>query len=432
MLPVSGRGRERILFLMGPPSIFWRELSFALEEGGHSVFKINLNLGDAIWWRRRGAVAFRGRFARWEAFLDRFVADYGITQILYYADRQPYHIVAQRVAKRRGIDAFVLENGYLRPDWITLERNGMSLYSHFPSNPEQIRALAEKFPELNLSIQYRHGFVIEMASEICYNFLARFYRFSYPLFRSGAYYNPFVEYFPGVVYKISARRREAVARRIVGTLSAARRPFYLCPLQLQSDKQVLENSPFRHITAFIEQVIASFAAYAPADSVLLFKEHPHDNGVEKWARRIGQIAMRFGIGERVEFIGGGDLGEILRHARGCVLVNSTVGLYALRAEVPTKALGTAIYDVPGLTDQRSLDDFWSDPSPVDMELLHALLRVMSGTVQVKGSFYDPVGRAAAIEEIVGRLGLGRVNGVADAGCAPRLPGACKGGKHDVW
>jgi capsular polysaccharide export protein len=422
---------RRILFLQGPPSIFWRELAIAFEAAGHATFKIHLNLGDVLWWLRRGGWHFRGRFSGWQKYLDRFVRDHGITDILYYADRQPYHIVAQAVAARHGIAAIAIENGYLRPDWITLERSGMGAFSHFPADPARIRILAAGLPDPDLAVRYRHGLVTEMTNEISYNLFARFYRFLYPLYRSGSYYNPFTEYVTGLIYHMTGAGRAADARRIVTERVASDRPYFVVALQLQADKQIHANSPFTHISEMIERVVASFAAHAPDDAVLLFKEHPHDNGVEKWHRITAAAATRHGVDARTQLICAGDLGRLLERARGCVIVNSTVGLYALRAGVPTKALGVAVYDMPGLTDQKPLDAFWRDPTPPDPELLRDFVRLLAATIQIKGSFYNRAGRHAAIREIVDRIASGRVNGAADEGYAVRLDAARKLGVRIV-
>lgn len=416
---------RRILFLQGPPGFFWRELAIAFEAAGHATFKVHLHLGEVLYWFRFGGTHFRGRFASWEAWLERFVVANRITDILYYSDRQPYHVVAQTVAARHGINAIAVENGYLRPDWITLERNGMGTFSHFPNDPEAVRVLATGLPTPDLTVRYPHGIVTEMTHEITYNLFARVYRLLYPLYRSGTYYSPFTEYVIGILYHTGSKRRAVAAKAVVEDLSGGDRPYFVVALQLQSDKQIHANSPFAHLREMIETVIASFAARAPENAVLVFKEHPHDNGVENWPRVIAEAAARHGIGSRVRYICGGDLGRLLQRATGCVIVNSTVGLHALRAGVPVKTLGIAIYDMAGLTDQKPLDDFWSDPAPVDATLLDAFTRLMADTIQIKGSFYNASGRKVAIAETVRRVAQGRVNGLADAGRAPRIERAAR-------
>jgi capsular polysaccharide export protein len=86
-----------------------------------------------------------------------------------------------------------------------------------------------------------------------------------------------------------------------------------------------------------------------------------------------------------------------------VLANSTVGLHAARAGVPTIALGEAVYDIPGITHQGGIDSFWTTPEPVDARLERLMVRAMAAEIQVRGSFYDKAGQKAAIAEIVDRL-----------------------------
>ena len=51
--------------------------------------------------------------------------------------------MAIEAAKARGVAVIVTDYGYLRPDWITLERDGMGGNSLFPRDPAEIRRLAK-------------------------------------------------------------------------------------------------------------------------------------------------------------------------------------------------------------------------------------------------------------------------------------------------
>nr|MCU0820769.1 capsular biosynthesis protein [Beijerinckiaceae bacterium] len=62
-----------------------------------------------------------------------------------------------------------------------------------------------------------------------------------------------------------------------------------------------------------------------------------------------------------------------------------------------------------LTHQGSLDEFWVSPEPVDASLAQDFVKALAATIQVKGDFYDPMGRKAAISEIVRRVLDNRVN-----------------------
>jgi capsular polysaccharide export protein len=396
--------RSSILFLQGPPSTFWRALADAFEAAGVPTHRVNFSFGDQLYWLKRGAINYRGSFKRWASFVEALIQREDITDIVYYADQLPYHCVARDIARRLGVRCHAMEFGYLRPDWITLERDGMGRLSHFPNDPEAIRAIARQVPEPDMHVLYPHTFGQEAFNEVVYNLAAFFGRPFFPLYRADKYYNALVDYLPWVV---RALHRKALTPPEL--LEKGHVPFYIVALQLQSDYQIRANSPYAHLSDMLEEVIGSFAAHATSESFLVVKQHPLDNGLERWGKRVGRIARQHGVEKRVIFIEQGNLVALLKRALGAVVVNSTVGLHSLRAHVPTIALGCAVFDVPGLTHQATLDSFWTDPEPVDEALLKKFLAALAATIQVKGNFYHQEGRQVAIEEIVRRILANGVN-----------------------
>jgi len=91
----------------------------------------------------------------------------------------------------------------------------------------------------------------------------------------------------------------------------------------------------------------------------------------------------------------GHLPTLLENAQGAVVVNSTVGLSALHHRCPLIALGTAIYDMDGLTWQGGIDDFWTQASAPDMTLYQSFLDYVVHTTQINGDFYTRTGIAMA-------------------------------------
>jgi capsular polysaccharide export protein len=389
--------------------VFWRELGAAFAANGHRVLKINCNFGEQWYWRRLSAWNYRGRFINWPRYLRRFIAARNVTDIIYYADRFPYHVAAAELARELGVRTFVVENGYLRPDWITLEREGMSAYSHFPSDPEKIRRIAAQVPEPELAERYVHRPFAEDFHEANYHNIEFLFRTHFPFYRSDRDTNTFVNLASSLRRRFRRKERDRHADAAIRQLIEEKRPFFLVAMQTQGDYQIRGNSPYTDIRETIEEVIASFAAQAASSDTLVFKLHPHDNAITNWPQSIARSAARKGIGERVQTIDGGNLQTLLAMARGVVTVNSTVGLRAIRAGCPVKCLGAAIYDMPGLTHQDALDTFWNAPAAVDRQLAEAFVRAINGTIQVKGSFYHPEGRRAAIAEIVKRIENDAVN-----------------------
>lgn len=392
-----------ILMLHGPTAPLWRELGCAFEAAGHRVVKVHFAMGEFVYWRRLGGIHFRGSLAEWPVFLRQLVARESVTDIIYYADRFAYHVIARQVAEEAGLSSYAIENGYLRPDWITLERGGMGAYSHLPTDPEIYRKLASELPAPALGTRYSTGFWTEIIHEIIYAWFNYLYTPLYPGFRSGKHYHPIGEVLVGIPHLMRKRWLEKQAARVIRAVQVRGNPYFVLPLQLQGDYQIRDNSPFTHITEMIETVFASFARHGPADAEIVVKQHPHDNGAERFDIVVAAAARRYDLSDRVHFIDGGDLGTLLAQARGCVMINSTVGLFSLRKLCPTKILGAAVYDMQGLTHQAPLDGFWRAPEPVDGDLVEAFICVIAATIQVKGSFYHREGRRVAVETIVNRI-----------------------------
>jgi capsular polysaccharide export protein len=406
---MSSDGRRVFLFFQGPPSSFAAKLAGELTRLGHKALRINLAAGDRLYWRRPGAINYKGRFDDWGAFVGDFMERQGVTDVLFYADRLPYHRVAGAEARARGIRVFAYEFGYLRPDWVTIERDGMGVYSHFPDDPATIlrhgRGLADPDP----IVRYGYPFRTEAFNEVLYNLANVFAPYLHPRYRSDTWYHPVVDYLAWAPRLIAGPFEARRARAVIERLVAGTTPYYVLPMQLQSDYQIRDNSPFGHLSEVIRQVMSSFAAHAPAEARLVVKIHPLDNGIERWPSVARRIARETGILERLDVIDGGDLYRLLGKARGCLVVNSTVGLHALRLGCPVKVLGVAIFDVAGMTFQGPLDRFWNEAAAPDAGLRDAFVRLLAAATQVKGCFYTREGRAAAVREAARRIVEGRVN-----------------------
>lgn len=407
-----------VLFLQGPPSAFWAELGEAVRAAGGRVLKVHVCLGDRLFWRGGGAVDWRGPLRAWPRWLRGFLIREGVTDIVYYADRQPYHRLAAAVARRLGIGAHAVEFGYLRPDWLTLEQGGNGAQSRFPDAPE---ALRPDLPAPDMTVRYPHPFWREALGEVTFNLATVAGWPLYPRHAADKPVHPVADYLAWLL-KLArgggARRRAAdvVARWTAGGAP----PFFLVGLQLPTDYQIRHSAWFADQRAMVRAVVRSFAAHAPADTRLLFKTHPLDNGWTRWRAVAAAEAAARGIADRVETIEAGDLGLLMRRSRGVVVANSTVGLLGLREGVPVKALGAAVYAMPGLTDPAPLGTFWQAPQAPDPALVAAFVATLAAETQVKGSIYAPAGRRLAARTIAGRLVEGRVGPAGAPSRPPRL------------
>ncbi|MEM9098302.1 MAG: capsular biosynthesis protein [Pseudomonadota bacterium] len=409
----GGRGflpnPSRLLFLQGPPGRLWGELGEACRQAGFEVFKIHQCLPEELGWPGRGT-RFRGQGAAWPEWLADYCRSNAITDILYYADRLPDHVEAAQVADRLGIRAWVIENGYLRPDWLTFEPFGMSAFSRLPLEAERIQSLADDLPEPDLSPRYGHGFRQEGSAEVLYGLLQSFGKARYPEYRADRYYAPLQDYVSWALRTAQWIRGAATRTRLLQKLLQGDIRFTLLAMQLQSDYQIRSSSPYDVLSDMLAEVIASFAVSAPSDRHLLVKGHPLDNGWENWPRHLRRISRDHGVSERVHWLDGGPLPLLIDQAESLITVNSTVGLKGILQNCPVLALGSAVYNRPGLTHQGEINRFWTDPEKIDSSFQAQFLRALIAWGQVRGSFYDPRGRTNAVKEIVNRLKMVQICG----------------------
>ena len=131
--------RRRFLFLQGPIGPFFSRLGQRLSRDGHAVHRINLHGGDRLFWRLPGALDYRGDGADWPQFFSECVSHWHVTDLLLFGDCRPLHRAAIEVAAARGIRVHVFEEGYLRPNWVTLEEGGVNANSSLERDPQRYR-----------------------------------------------------------------------------------------------------------------------------------------------------------------------------------------------------------------------------------------------------------------------------------------------------
>ncbi|MBV9078138.1 MAG: capsular biosynthesis protein [Methylobacteriaceae bacterium] len=398
-----GWAQQVFLFLQGPITPYFAMVADALERQGHRCLRVNLCFGDRLFWRRAGAINYRGTREGWPAFVADLIDRERVTDLVLLGEQRFYHKVAIAAAKARGANVTVTDFGYLRPDWITLERDGMSGDSRFPRDPEAILDLAAKAPEPQLEPRFADNFRRQAIWDIAYHLSSSFFWFMHPGYKSHQVHHPGLVYLGTGLHFLRARRNGRKADELIAEVRASGRPYYVLPLQMENDFQLRAYSPFPDMKTPIHTVIRSFADHAPTDARLLIKIHPLDPGIRNWRRIVRRSAERWGVVERVDFLDGGSLALLLEGSQGVVTVNSTVGIWSLRAGLPTMTLGAAVYDIPGLTYQGQLDRFWTEAPRPDPELWEAFVKALVNHIQIRGVYYEWEGLAAAVSETARRL-----------------------------
>ncbi|SCX27205.1 Capsule polysaccharide biosynthesis protein [Agrobacterium sp. DSM 25558] len=421
MNPVAAAEAHRVfLFLQGPSSSLFYKIADQLEDAGHTCLRVNLNVGDWLFWRRRGGLNYRGRFSDWPAYIEKLLASRYVTDLVLLGEERPYHRIAVDLAKSKDIAVTVIEMGYLRPDWITVERDGMSSNSRFPNDPERIRVAAASLVMPSMEPMYKQSFLMEALLDLSYNLPNVFLGLLFPHYRRHALFHPLAEYAGWIIRLSKANRCRKKADAAIGAIQRSGQPFFVYPLQLETDYQLRAHSPYHRQAEAIEEVLNSFARHSSPEVELVIKLHPLDNGLIDWRDKIEILAGSMGVKERVHFIDGGDLNMLSHQCSGMVTVNSTAVLNGLRLGVPVKVLGCAIYDLPGMTHQSDLQNFWSTPQKPDSALTASFIKLLAHAVHVRGNFYSRAGTNAAAKDIAQKLVANDINMPdADCGFPPR-------------
>ena len=394
---------RRFLLLQGPVGPFFAQLATALAAAGQGVHRIRFNGGDWINAWGGSASDFRGSAEQWPAFLERCLQERASTDLLLFGDCRPLHRAAIELCAARGLRIHVFEEGYLRPGWITMEAGGVNGHSSLPDAPRDYLEAGAHLPEPRRAMVPLGSFARRAAEDVVYTLATALLRPFYPGYRTHKPWSPLAEYRAGARRFFRQARFRAEAARAAKALIADRQPFFLFPLQLDSDAQIRVHSGFGRMQPALEQVIRSFASHAPAGTRLVLSEHPLDQAVIDLQPLAQACAAECGIADRVLYLRGGTPPALVSSCLGMVTVNSTMGLSALEAGRPLAVLGSAIYRLAGLSHPAALDSFWAAPVPPEAPLFAAFRRVLIARTQLPGGYYSPESRRTALNGALARL-----------------------------
>jgi len=393
---------RHFLFVGAPFGLFSRRLGAALRAAGAQCRRVILNTGDLMDWGGRHGVAYRGGLEGWPSWLSSYLRREQVTDLIVYGDSNPYCVAAMHSARCAGLKIHVLEQGYFRPNWITLERDGVNGSSSLPRDPEFFRQMA-KFLHDQPHVEVGRIARSAVWRIFVYHFWAYAGHLAFPRFRF-AYQDPPLRQGLGHVRRyLTQHLEQRRTQAIIDELAASPSPTFLALLQRPGDSQLVKHSSVKSVGAFIRMVMTSFARHAPADARLVFKCHPLDPGLEDHRGAIQRLARDLGVDGRVFYIDGGHLPSLIQSVAGAICVNSTAGLVAIEHSRPAITLGAATYDLYGMTHQGGLKTFWRTPQTPDSSLFESYRRVVMAHTQINGAYSTARGIDVALRETVCRL-----------------------------
>ncbi|MEQ9261032.1 MAG: capsular biosynthesis protein [Roseovarius sp.] len=397
-------GEKRVfLFLQGPHGPFFEKLARMIRRTGAEAWRVGFNAGDGFFWRdRRSYIPFLEEAACWPERFREIVAEKGVTDLVLYGDVRPIHAQAVEIAKAAGLTVHVFEEGYMRPYWVTYERGGSNGNSRLMEmTVDEMRHALENsdmdtaLPPASWGDMRQHIFY-GAAYHGCVLLFNRRYRNFRP-HRSLSVRQEFMLY----LQRLLLMPAQAVERRIAtARVRYGGFPYHLALLQLEHDASFQAHSPFSTMSEFLETVIRGFAEGAPGHHHLVVKAHPLEDGRVPVRRVLRGLARQHGIADRVHFVRGGKLAQLLDEARSAVTVNSTAAQQVLWRGIPLKTFGDAVYAKPEFVSSRPLRDFFAQAERPDRRAYADYRRYLLETSQIAGGFYSASGRRQLLRQAV--------------------------------
>ncbi|WP_333683031.1 capsule biosynthesis protein [Pontibaca methylaminivorans] len=395
--------RRHFLFLQGPHGPFFAQLAGQLRAAGAQVCRVGFNAGDRAFWPDRASyIPFRADAGEWPGMITRLLHEHAITDLVLYGDARPFHAQAIRAARRAGAKVHVFEEGYMRPYWISYERNGSNGNSRLmeTSIADMRRVLARSDIDAPLPPAHWGDMRHHVFYGALYHWFVLLLNRGYPNFRPHRDL-PVTHEFRLYLQRLLLTPLHMIERRL-----ATRRvrrggfPYHIVLLQLGHDSSLRAHSSFSGMSDFLEPVVEGFARGAPPHHHLVVKAHPLEDGRERLPRRLREMARQAGISDRVHYLRGGKLAALLEGARSAVTVNSTAGQQVLWRGIPLRSFGRAVYSRPELVSDQPLADFFAAPRPPDHGAYRDFRRYLLETSQVPGGFYSARGRRQLLRQVV--------------------------------
>ncbi|MDR0580397.1 MAG: capsular biosynthesis protein [Campylobacteraceae bacterium] len=392
MNSIGNLENKNILFLQGPMGTFFKRVDKLFRKKGAKTYTLALNAADWFFSNKDNATRYKGTPENWGRFIKDFLIEKPIDIIFLFGDCRFYHKIAIKMADKLNIKVFVFEEGYIRPDYITLEKYGVNgnsklpiskeFYKNLPDISEQSKVLPMKNSPYNMVI-----------SATIYYLIANIFSFLYPNYIHHREFSAIKEGFYGIrnlIRKIVYTIKDKPYNKHFRTDLSEK--YFFIPLQTHVDTQIKKHSLFKNIEEFIEIVMTSFAHFADKEHFIVFKHHPLDRGRKNYTKYIKNLASKLDIKERVIVLYEVNMPNAIKNAIGIVTVNSTVGLSSLYHDKPTITLGKAIYNISGLTCKYiTLNDFWQNATPPDKILFQKFRTFLIKNSQINSSFYGKIG-----------------------------------------
>lgn len=120
---------KNLLMLQGPVGPMFDRIAICEKQHGGKVTLLLFNAGDVLFCRTTPSLKYKGKLADWPQYLRKLIQLNAFDAVLLFGQSRKYHACAITVCRALGLQLFVMEEGYIRPGYITLEQQGVNGFS---------------------------------------------------------------------------------------------------------------------------------------------------------------------------------------------------------------------------------------------------------------------------------------------------------------
>lgn len=380
---------KNVLLLQGPMGIFFNSLRKELIENNCNVYQIAFNYGDRFFCNdKKNLIDFNLDVSEFSCFFTKIILEKKIDVIFLFGDSRKYHKIARNIINKSfkdKIKLYVFEEGYIRPNYITLEENGVNANSSKLENycPVKFKNKTHKF-DLNNN-QIPNIFYYGMFYSIIYFLLLNIFHYKFKFYKHHKDISLYTNLKYGIksfirkyYYKFSEKKYDFIYTK----------SFYLVPLQVYNDFQISEHSKYNHIGEFIEEILNNYKL-SGSDDFIVFKHHPMDRGFKNYSSEINHLVNKLSLSkEKIIYIHDFNLPMLLKKAKGVIVINSTVGLSALYHERPLLVMGESNYKYHKIVNNVNMIDFLKKPIKPNKKEIAKFYNYLLNSTQIYGNFYN--------------------------------------------
>lgn len=189
-------------------------------------------------------------------------------------------------------------------------------------------------------------------------------------------------------------KNKMLNNKLASTVERIHKPFFIFPLNVPEDAQLVLRAPrYRDILSICEQI----ANILPYGHVLAIKEHPGHPGMLDHSRLKSVLRCHSNM---VYITADVQLRDLFPYTSGLITINSTAGFEALAKGLPVITIGDCFYRGTGITYdteflnniEKALDDALLDPLKETRieNLKHLLRNLLFETVPAPGEVIEPI------------------------------------------